>query len=126
MRETNTKPNRTLFKRGHKKVGGFVKGSKHKQNSKTKISQSLIGKFGKESRRWKGDAAGYVAKHLWIIKHYGKANRCENKACTYPYKPKRYEWHNIDKKYSRNREDYIQLCCSCHKRLHRGSIKVIK
>ncbi len=77
-----------------------------------RVSKSLIGKFGEQSRRWKGNNAGYVAKHLWIIKHFGKADHCEMNR---NHQAKRYEWANIDGKYSRKREDYIQLCPSCHR-----------
>ncbi len=34
-----------------------------------KVSLSLVGKTGVLSRRWLGDEAGYVAKHMWIVKH---------------------------------------------------------
>jgi len=54
MRKYNTKPNKTSFKKGHKKIGGFVKGDKHKPESIGKIKKSLIGKTGKNSRNWKG------------------------------------------------------------------------
>lgn len=74
----------------------------------------LIGKFGPLSRRWKGDKAGYVAKHIWIAKHYGRANHCER---DHTHKAKRYEWANVSGKYRRDREDYIQLCPSCHRRM---------
>ena len=54
MRKYNTKPNKTSFKKGHKKIGGFEKGDKHKPESIEKISKSLLGKTGKNSRNWKG------------------------------------------------------------------------
>lgn len=77
-----------------------------------RISVSLIGRFGSKARRWKGDKAGYVAKHMWIIKHYGNALFCENDKT---HKAKRYEWSNISGKYKRARSDYRQLCPSCHR-----------
>ena len=79
-----------------------------------RISKTLIGKYGKDSRRWKGESASYSAKHMWIIKHYGKEKKrkkCGNTNC------KRYEWANISGKYKREIEDYIQLCPSCHRKL---------
>ena len=42
-----------------------------------RVSESLRGKFGEESRRWKGNDAGYVAIHLWLVKHFGKADHCD-------------------------------------------------
>lgn len=52
----------------------------------------LIGKFGPLARRWKGNDASYAAKHMWIHKHYGKANHCENDLS---HTASRYEWANI-------------------------------
>jgi len=99
-----------------------------------KISKSLTGKFGIMARRWKGESAGYVAKHLWLIKHYGKANKCDNPDCSYPKivnagrevldRPKRYEWANISGEYKRERLDYIQLCPSCHRKWDMGKIEL--
>lgn len=63
---------------GHRNIGGFGRGSEHTKESKALISLSLIGKYGEDSRRWKGDGASYQAKHMWIRKHYGDARKCEN------------------------------------------------
>lgn len=86
------------------------------------------------SRRWKGDEASYVAKHMWISKTFGKAACCENKDCSYPKlvnagrslinAPKRFEWANISKKHKRDRSDYVQLCPSCHQKWDKGIIEV--
>lgn len=54
FRAYNTKSNSTSFKKGHKKIGGFIKGSKHTEISKNTISRSLLGKTGKLARNWKG------------------------------------------------------------------------
>jgi len=85
-----------------------------------KIANSLRGKFGDKSRGWKGEDAGYVAKHMWIVKHFGKACKCENKGCK-SVSPKRFEWANISGKYKRNRSDYKMLCPSCHRRADYGN-----
>lgn len=37
-----------------------------------RVSESLIGKYGEQSRRWKGGGAGYVAIHLWFWKSLHK------------------------------------------------------
>lgn len=105
------------FKRGHEKIGGFIRGSNHTRYSKQKISKSLIGKHGKDSRRWKGDDAGYVAKHIWIVKHFGKATHC---SLNPKHKAKRFEWHNVSGEHKRLISDYIQLCPSCHRFLEKG------
>lgn len=70
---------------------------------------------------WKGDKASYAAKHMWIRNKYGKAIICQNPNCTYK-NPKRYEWANISKEYKRNKNDYIQLCPSCHRKWDMGKL----
>lgn len=122
------------FVKGHSKVGGFTKHSKHTEESKRLVSESLYGKFGDKARRWKGDNASYRAKHMWIVKHYGKANKCEQKGCSYPKvvdagrriieKPSRYEWANISGEYKRDRSDWVMLCPSCHRKIDMGKEKL--
>jgi len=103
------------FVDGHIPVGGFAKGSVHSAEAKAKVSESLRGCIGADARRWKGDDASYIAKHMWLYKHYGKADRCENPACQFK-NPKRYEWANISGEHRRERSDYIRLCPSCHRK----------
>lgn len=73
-----------------------------------RVSQSLMGNH----RRWLGDGASYYAKHMWILKYWGKADHCDHCHTT---NASRYEWANKYHSESRNREDYIQLCPSCHR-----------
>lgn len=113
----NNKANSTSFKKGHSKVGGFSKGDKHTPESIALLSGSMKG----NKNRWKGDAAGYVAKHMWIYKNFGKASQCENLFCSFK-NPKRFEWANISKQYKRERDDYKQLCPSCHRKWDMGRI----
>lgn len=68
------------------------------------------------NKKYKGINAGYTAKHHWLYKWYGKASKCENTNCTYE-NPKLYEWANISGKYKRERDDYMQLCPSCHRKM---------
>jgi hypothetical protein len=89
-----------------------------RDESRRKVSLSLTGKTGEQSRRWKGLSASYQSKHMWIAKHYGKASACWNEACMYPDQPKRYEWANVSGQYLREVSDYVQLCPSCHRKWH--------
>ena len=68
----------------------------------------------KRGNRWKGNKAGYHATHAWFSTNYGTPNYCE--FCRgESKKAKTYEWALIKgKKYSRDREDYMRLCHSCH------------
>lgn len=97
----------------------------HRQNISIGVSLSLLGKTNELGRRWKGEDASYQAKHIWLYKNFGKATRCENKACVYPRKnlfgqiltiPTRFEWANISGKYIRDINDWKQLCASCHRK----------
>lgn len=81
--------------------------------------EELQHEIGEKARAWKGDKAGYHAKHLWIVKHYGNASKCE--MCD-TKSSKRFEWANISGKYLRSRDDYRQLCPSCHRRLDYGNV----
>lgn len=72
---------------------------------------------------WKGTEAGYGAKHTWIAKIKGKPNYCEHCKST---DKTRYEWANIDHKYSRNVEDYIRLCRTCHSKYDNESLSMQK
>lgn len=55
----------------------------------------------------------YYATHQWMYKNYGKANKCED--CG-DKEALAYDWANISKTYKREREDWKQLCRSCHQR----------
>ena len=81
---------------------------------------------GENHYNWKGKLASYFAKHIWLKTHFGKASKCENPNCVYPRKnaagsilkkPKRYDWALIrGREYEHKRENFIQLCPSCHKK----------
>lgn len=70
--------------------------------------------LGKRSYLWKGEEAGYSAKHYWIRKYYGNASTCSNDST---HKSRRFEWANISGKYLRDISDYKQLCKSCHSKM---------
>lgn len=60
---------------------------------------------------------GYEAIHIWLKNNHGKPNRCENKECAYK-NPKRYEYAlRKGFKHEHNRDNYIMLCVSCHRRM---------
>lgn len=54
--------------------------------------------------------------HRRIISRYGLASKCESLDCTHK-NAKRFEWAlKKGRQYSDNPDDYIQLCCSCHRK----------
>ncbi len=85
---------------------------------------------GTDHYNWKGDNASYFAIHIWNKTQWGKASKCDNTECIYPRKnaarswvnaPKRFEWAlKRGRTYTRNREDYYQLCKSCHAKYDYG------
>ena len=69
--------------------------------------------------QWKGDNIGYNGLHTWLRTVFGWPNKCENKDCG--HKSMKYEWALIKgKRYERKRENFWQLCVSCH-RLYDGN-----
>jgi hypothetical protein len=69
------------------------------------------GKSNENHKGWKGDDVGYGALHVWIHRHWGKADHCEN---CHVVGAKKYEWSNKGI-YDRNPENWVQLCTSCHR-----------
>jgi len=58
----------------------------------------------------------YFRIHNWLAYHHGKAFKCENQSCN-SESPKRYEWALLKgKEHKRNRNNYVQLCPSCHRK----------
>jgi len=55
----------------------------------------------------------YHAVHHWVYKVFGKANYCSFNPS---HKAKRYEWSSISRKALRQKDDWQQLCPSCHKK----------
>lgn len=90
--------------------------SKKGEETKQKMSESHKGKYiGRNHPNWKGNNASYNIIHEWIRKHWGVADHCE--VCGNTNISARYEWHNKDRKYKRIREDWIQVCYKCHRKL---------
>jgi len=70
--------------------------------------------------RWKGDDASYTAKHQFLIRNYGNPTHCE--LCNiegHREKGGRWSVHwskKKDREYTHDRDDYIGLCRSCHRK----------
>jgi hypothetical protein len=103
------KPNQG-FQKGHT-VGRMNKGVKLSKEHKIKIG---IGNF-------RGESAGYMAKHIWVKNNKGIANNCID--CKESGKNK-YEWSNVDHKYRRVLEDYVSRCTQCHRIYDRDVLKI--
>lgn len=120
------KENPGSFVKGQKpwnygKVGvqiGWNKGVKGTHFSpRTEFTPDRV--IGEKNYQWKGANVGYHALHGWITRNYGKASRCENinSKLGFPCKKisKNYDWAFINKEgYARDRNQYMELCHSCH------------
>ena len=96
----------------------FAIGHKMSKDIREKIKKTLTGKkrekvyFGKDASNWKGENAGYTARHDRIRNLYGSPNfcqRCKIKTAS------RYEWSNNSGKYLEVRSDWERLCVKCHR-----------
>jgi len=55
----------------------------------------------------------YGSVHVWLRHKYGAATHCENKEC--PGVSTNYQWAKLSGvEYDYKRENFIQLCRSCH------------
>ena len=70
----------------------------------TEETKAKIGKSNSKER------LGYGGLHDFIRRNKGKPKRCEYCGA----ENNRIGWANLDYKYTRNFEDYIALCASCH------------
>jgi len=93
-------------------------------NSPMQKGHTAFVKYGKDHWAWQETNPSYRAVHAWIVSRYGKPTKCENPKCIYPrkdmrghwmQKPKAYQWANKSQTYKRDRNDFMQLCASCHK-----------
>lgn len=69
---------------------------------------------GKGNTNWKGDNVSYRGLHARVVRWWGKASICEE--CD-TKESKVYDWANLSGKYLSEREDWKQLCRSCHQKL---------
>ena len=85
------------------KIGNKIRlGIRHTKKTIDKIRESHIKDY---------NCVDYNAKHRKIEQKLGKPKYCEKCKRT---DRKRYEWANIDHKYSEKKEDWMRLCRSCH------------
>lgn len=60
---------------------------------------------------WKGKDAGYTSFHQYLLRHFKKKKACEHCAVA----EKKLDWAlKRGRKYSRDPDDYLCLCRSCH------------
>ncbi len=111
--------NRVMNAKWRKKISDWHKG-KQTWNKGLKGVMPIPWNKGKKTGRnkaisnenhylWKGNFVGYTALHSWLGRKYGTPEKCEKCGSI-----KNVEWANKSGQYLRNRNDWMNLCKSCH------------
>lgn len=98
MRKRETIPNPSWFKKGEKRVITDIQ--------RKKISESEL---GDKNPNWKGDKVKYRQLHKWVRSRKPipvLCNKCGEK--------KKLQLSNIERKYTRDLENWEYLCVKCH------------
>jgi hypothetical protein len=83
-------------------------GKKYTQDQKIKMNMDGL-KLGRMKVSHPIKSNSYGAIHWWVRENKGKAQKC-----LWCGSKHRIGWANVDHKYRRNLEDYIELCDKCH------------
>lgn len=94
---------------------GAMKGKHHTEETKQKMALS---KFNDKNPNWKGDDVGYCSIHEWIKNRKVKTDLCEQCKKNPPC-----DLANISGEYKRDVSDYEWLCRSCHMELDGRKVK---
>jgi hypothetical protein len=81
-------------------------GTHRTEEDKRKIS---IANSDEGNGMWKGDDAGYIARHEWVHRRLPKPEKCQN--C---HNKKAIDLANISGEYKRDITDWWYLCRTCH------------
>jgi hypothetical protein len=106
--ERRNRPGRYCSRRCAAIVGGAS--HRGKRQSPELIAKRAAALRGEKSPAWKADEAGYHTIHAWLCKNFPKSRLCEECAAGGPTDYALI--HGRD--YSRDREDYRELCRPCH------------
>ena len=87
----------------------FVAGHAQRVQKRPTVGVANHTRVGDRHPLWAGDDASYSTVHNWLARWFTKAGACEE--CGAEGKT---GWSNVDHKYRRVREDYRELCPSCH------------
>ena len=107
-------------------------GKKFSMQRRNNIRNSLLGRKLTTLHKLhisRGDNVKYQAFHIAMRTKYGKADHCKNRKKRFLLfncsgKSVIYDWaKKDDRKYSRKKKDYYQLCRSCHIKYDRNWIK---
>jgi hypothetical protein len=86
-------------------------GCHRREQATERIRAVATAATGEQHHSWKGTDVTYGALHIWVRKNKTKIGVCS--VCG----QERYtEWANVGHDYSRDLDDYIEVCKSCHMR----------
>lgn len=91
----------------------YLKGHKSNTPEHYQALRELLSNDGHP--KWKGEKVSYRGLHQWVRRKKGHPNQC-SKCGKQSNKPRVIQWANIDGKYRRALEDFVGMCCSCHKK----------
>lgn len=104
------KDNKGVFQTGK----SIWNGRRHTEESKKKMSEARIGRFGMENHpAWAGNKVKYRALHTWVEKMLGKPDKCED-CGKKNLSGRAIHWANKSRLYQRVTTDWIRLCVKCH------------
>lgn len=69
--------------------------------------------MGKNNHKWKDAEVGYMALHARNIRYFGQPKLCEHCGTKDAIA---YDWANISQEYKLERDDWMRLCRSCHRK----------
>lgn len=60
----------------------------------------------------------YSTLHAWVRRNFGTPNKCDECGTT---SSKKFEWANISGEYLQDKDDWVRLCCKCHRQYDFGT-----
>jgi|SRR5882672_11004893 len=97
-----------------KKVSARLMGHGFSEETLEKMRNNHADFNGNNNPNWRGDRIGIIGIHIWLRKHFKKKMICE--FCGFKTNNTlRIDWAKIKgKDYERNRDNFMELCRSCH------------
>jgi len=116
---------RNKSKENREKVSTALKGHKFTEETLQKMRDNHADFRGEKNPNWRGNDVGMIGIHRWLTKNFKKERVCE--FCGKENKNMLgIDWALLKgKAYERKRENFIELCRSCHA-IYDGKGKVWK
>ena len=98
-----------IYKRTEYHTATYFKKGQPSWNKGIKTPQIQSEKHG----NWKGKDVSYVGMHMWVARHLGKPDTCEECGKS-GLKGRQIHWANKSGEYKRDLSDWLRLCAKCH------------